>query len=75
MVKSPLPHYMHCTQHVQPRDELQHLPEKSTTAVMLPLPEIKGASGEAEALGQISGVAVDPFDGSIWLLVRCGTAL
>ena len=39
-------------------------------APALPLPTFVNQDGSVEALGPISAVAVDPFDGSIWILVR-----
>jgi hypothetical protein len=39
-------------------------------ATVLQLPAITDAGGKEVALGQVAGVASDPFDGSLWLFVR-----
>ena len=71
MSKAPLPHFHFCGRYESlPPPQLKHV----AAAPALPLPPAANAEGKQEALGAISAVAVDPFDGSIWILVRCAVS-
>lgn len=74
MVESALPQYQECFSRAPtpsaPGGRRTSEPRMPEAAPVLPLPAIVGQGGQEERLGQISAVALDPLDGSIWLLVR-----
>ena len=75
MVASALPQYQDCFERAPTASGPASRPERQLgmpeAAPELPMPAILGESGQEERLGQIAAVALDPYDGSIWLLVRC----
>jgi hypothetical protein len=69
MVHATQPHFMICSKSWKTSQ-----PRLATEVTPLPLPAITDADMNEVDLGQIAGVASDPFDGSIWIFVRCAAA-
>jgi hypothetical protein len=76
MVRSALPFYAMCT-HPNSAPARPMMPPLGPVATPLPLPlkDISAAGGAVPPFGQISAVAVDPTDRTVWLLVRYGRLL
>lgn len=75
MIKAPLPNYAVCITEMplsRPAVGQARALRMRSDATELAFPGItSGENGEREDLGPITSVALDPLDGSIWLLVRC----